>query len=128
MRAFWPDAGLASWEWGVTYYAYQQARAEAHAAHHRQASARQQVATEVASRHHALASARAAMTVSDLQVEAATEAYRVVRELTAVASATTSDLLDAQSALTHARTRHVQNRYQAATARVALELAASASP
>ncbi|RYF11590.1 MAG: TolC family protein, partial [Deltaproteobacteria bacterium] len=62
--------------------------------------------------------------VAEAQVGAAQEAYRVTQALSGAGSATTTDLLDAQSALTEARTALVRARYEAAIASVTLGRAA----
>ena len=108
------------WEWGASWYAQQQAQAAASAAEAEQEDVRRQVATEVAARQSEAMAASAAIDVAQAQVGAAQEAYRVTQALSTAGSATTTDLLDAQSALTQARTALVRARYQAASAAVAL--------
>lgn len=56
-------------------------------------------------------------------IASAEEAFRVTREAVDVGAATTTDLLDAESALTQARLRLTHARYAAAIARVQLDRA-----
>jgi outer membrane protein TolC len=96
LRAQW-----AIWEWGATYYRQKAALAEAHAA-------------EFA------ATAEEAVVVAQQTIESADEAYRVTKAALKAGTATTTDLLDAQAALTQARLNLTRARYEDALARVTL--------
>ncbi len=113
-------AQWAIWEWGATWYAQRAASKLAEAAHLDVDAARVQIATEV---HAGLSQSNAAASAVDLArttIASAEEAYRVTDALVKAGSATTTDLLDAQSALTGARLNLARARYEQAIARVSL--------
>jgi outer membrane protein TolC len=64
-----------------------------------------------------------AVEVAQAAIQSAEEAYRVTDALVKAGSATTTDLLDAQSALTTSRLNLVRARYDLAIARVSLNRA-----
>jgi outer membrane protein len=114
-RASWPI-----WEWGATFFAARAASKQAVAAKEDVAGEELQVAAEVQS---ALAQSRAAavaVEVAEKTIASAQEAYRVTDALVKAGSATTTDLLDAQAALTGARLNLARARYELAIQRVAL--------
>src|SRR5262249_52207139 len=72
----------------------------------------------------ALAQSRAAAVAVDVAqqtIASAEEAYRVTDALTKAGAATTTDLLDAQAALTNARLNLLRARYALAIERVSLQ-------
>lgn len=115
VRSTWPI-----WEWGATFFGARAAARQAAAAEADLESERSQVSTEVQS---ALAQSRAAAVAVDVAQKAiasAQEAYRVTDALVKAGSATTTDLLDAQAALTTARLNLARARYELAVQRVDL--------
>lgn len=113
-------ASWAIWEWGAGFFAARAAAKQAEAAGAELASEESQVAAEVQS---SLAQSRAAavvVEVAEKTIASAQEAYRVTEALVKAGSATTTDLLDAQSALTGARLNLARARYELALQRVAL--------
>jgi outer membrane protein TolC len=108
------------WEWGAGWYADRAAVRQAEAAHLDEQAEQQRVSAEV---ERALVEARAtgnAVEVARAAITSAEEAYRVTHALVQAGSATTTDLLDAQSALTGARLNLTRAEYEQAIARVAL--------
>ena len=81
---------------------------------------------EVSGRIDQLSAATAAIEVAKTALSSAEEAYRVTAEVVRAGSGTTTDLLDAQSALTQARLNLVRSKYQQALARVQLRRAMGA--
>jgi outer membrane protein len=115
VRASW-----AIWEWGSSFFA---ARAAAHAAEAARAELegrRRQVEVEVASRNAELGAAASAVRLAESTITSAEEAYRVTEAQVRAGAATTTDLLDAQAALTQARLNRSRARYEEAIARVNL--------
>jgi len=113
-------ANWTIWEWGATFFTARAASHQAAAADLDAQNQRRAVAVEV---HNALAQTKAAAVSVDVAREAissAQEAYRVEQALLQAGSATTTDLLDAQSALTTARLNLARAQYELAIQRVAL--------
>ena len=117
------SASWAVWEWGAQWYEREEAECNADAAAAQVDGAVAQVGAEVASRHSDMVSAASAVDVALTQVASAEEAYRVMQALSSAGSATTTDLLDAEAALTSARLSMVRARYEAAIAAVSLNRA-----
>jgi outer membrane protein len=111
-------AEWAVWEWGTTYYEREQASAQSEMAAAQVLHAQQQIGIEVASRRAEATSAAASVQVAEVQVRSAEEAYRVMQALIGAGSATTTDLLDAEAALTQARLSQVRARYEMAVSTV----------
>ncbi len=109
------------WEWGATFYQERAATHQAQAAALDLDGQRRQVATEVQVNLEQTTAARAAVDVAQQAIASAEEAYRVTNALVQAGSATTTDLLDAQAALTTARLNLARAQYERAIARVALE-------
>ncbi len=114
------------WEWGARWYQRQQAVAQADAADANCEHLRRRVALEVTGRLAQLRAAANAVTVSQTAIASAQEAFRVTTALVDAGSATTTDLLDAQSALSQAKLNLVRSRYARALATVALRRALGA--
>jgi outer membrane protein len=115
IKADWPI-----WEWGAKWYERKAAEAQAAAADAQADDARRRVGTEVAARVAQSRASRSAVEVAQTTIDSAEEAYRVTDALVKAGSATTTDLLDAQSALTQARLNLVRAKYEYGIARVAL--------
>ncbi len=111
------------WDWGQTYYRSLAAedRDDAAAAELRQA--RSEVALEVDRRIEDERAAAAAVAVAHDAIAQAQEAFRVTSALVSAGGATTTDLLDAQSALAQAELNLVRARYGELRARAALRRA-----
>ena len=114
------------WTWGTTFYAAKSAERQADAAEALSQDTRRQAAYEVSSRYVQLQAQFVAVEVAETAIKGAEEAYRVTDAQVRVGTGTTTDLLDAQSALTTARLNLERARYERAVARVALDIASAA--
>jgi outer membrane protein len=122
-----PNAGFigvkATWaifEFGASYYA-QKASAEQTEATRQDAEAEKHViGVEVSTDVAQTRASAAAVDVAQSTIASAEEAYRVTQALLKAGSATTTDLLDAEAALTQARLNLTRARYEQAIAVVAL--------
>jgi outer membrane protein len=112
------------WEWGATWYQYQAAGAAADAASQSAEQAGRDVRTDASTKLFQVRAAGAAVESAQAAIASAEESYRVSAELVRVGSATTTtELLDAQTALTQAKLNLVRARYEQAIATVALRRA-----
>jgi len=84
---------------------------------------RDALAVEVAQYFESVGAAEAKVVATDKQLESATEAYRITRSLYANTRATTTNVLDAETALARARLASVNARVDARVARARLEYA-----
>jgi outer membrane protein len=109
------------WEWGASYSAKQAASAEARAAAADVEATRRRVLTEVTSARAQLVAAASAVALANQTIASAQEAYRVTAAQVRAGSGTTTDLLNAESALTQARLQLENARYSQAAVRVQLE-------
>lgn len=116
-------ADWAIWEWGAKSSAYEAAAAEARAAGHDIEATRRQVLREVQARRATLGSAASAVTLARQNIASAEEAYRVTEVQVHAGTSTTTDLLNAEAALTEARLKLENARYAQAAARILLERA-----
>jgi outer membrane protein TolC len=116
IKAEWPI-----WEWGASENARRAAVAHADAARSDLESQRRQVAVEVTARDAQLEAAANAVAVADQAIASAQEAFRVTEAQVRAGTATTTDLLDSQAALTQARLNLARAQYEQAIARVQLE-------
>jgi outer membrane protein TolC len=121
VKATWPI-----FEWGASAYARSAARSQADAAQADLESERRRVLVEVTSRAAQLDAAASAVDVAKDAVTSAEEAYRVMQVSVRAGTATVTDLLDAQAALTGARLNATRARYERAIAKVALDRATGA--
>jgi outer membrane protein len=113
-------ASWAIFEWGGSWYAQKAAAEQTEAARQDAESEARQIGIEVSSD---LSQARASAAVVDVArqtITSAEEAYRVTQALLKAGSATTTDLLDAEAALTQARLNLTRAQYEQAVARVTL--------
>jgi outer membrane protein TolC len=117
------SARWAIWEWGASYAAYRASRAQARAAAFDLENQKQQIRAEVTSGMAQLDAAASAISVAEQAVDSAQEAYRVTDAQVKAGAATTTDLLEAQSALTQARLNHLRSQYELAISRVNLRRA-----
>lgn len=104
----------AVWEWGASYYAQRAAGEREKAAEHELDSQRRQVGVEVATGIAEAQAAGAAVDVAQQTIASAEEAFRVTSALLKAGSATTTDLLDSQAALTQARLNLTRAQYEQA--------------
>ena len=118
VAANWPF-----WTWGTRWYAAQSAQRQADAAEALQADTRKQVALDVSSKYVLLQQQFVSVQVAETAIASADEAYRVTSAQVAAGTATTTDLLDAQSALTTAKLNLARAQYERAVARVQLDRA-----
>ena len=116
IKATWPI-----WTWGASWFGYQAAQAASQAAQQDLQSQRRQVSTEVASELSQSHAARSAVNLAEQSIASAQEAYRVTDALVKAGSATTTDLLESQSALNQARLNLVRAQYQLALAYVSIQ-------
>ena len=127
-QAFAPENSLyvglkATWnifDWGADWYSRSAAASQASAASFAAQNAADQVNNDVDEKLAQARAASAAVNVAQTAIASAEEAYRVTEALLKAGSATTTDLLDAQSALTQSRLNLARARYDLAVARVAL--------
>ena len=120
---------VSSWPfftWGTRWYAAQSAQRQADAFASLLENTRKQVAFDVSSKAVQLDSQFVAVQVAETAITSAEEAYRVTSAQVSAGTATTTDLLDAQSALTTARANLARAQYDRAIARVALDRATTA--
>jgi len=85
--------------------------------------ARRKVETDVAAKLANVRATASALETGRTTIGSAEEAYCVTTVLLAAGSANTTDLLDAQSALTQARLNFARARYEYALARIRLSRA-----
>jgi outer membrane protein len=114
------------WTWGTRWYAARSAERQADAAESLREDTRKQVAYDVSSKFVQLQSQFVAVDVAQTAIASAEEAYRVTSAQVSAGTATTTDLLDAQSALTTAKLNLARAEYERAVARVALDRATTA--
>jgi len=120
---------VTSWPfftWGTRWYAAQSAQRQADAFASLLESTRRQVAYDVASKAAQLEAQFVAVQVAETAIASADEAYRVTSAQVSAGTATTTDLLDAQSALTTAKLNLARAQYERSIARVALDRATTA--
>jgi outer membrane protein len=113
-------ATWAIFEWGASWYARKAAAEQTEAARRDAEDEERQIGIEVSTD---LSQARASAAVVDVARETITsaeEAYRVTQALLKAGSATTTDLLDAEAALTQARLNLTRAQYEQAVAQVTL--------
>jgi outer membrane protein TolC len=117
------SAKWAIWEWGASYALYRASRAQARAAAFDLENQKQQIRAEVTSTMAQLDAAASAISVAEQAIASAQEAYRVTDAQLKAGTATTTDLLEAQSALTQARLNYLRAQYELAISRVNLRRA-----
>jgi outer membrane protein TolC len=117
------NAKWAIWEWGASYAAYRASQAQARAAAFDLENQKQQIRAEVTSGMAQLDAAASAISVAEQTIASAEEAYRVTQAQLQAGTATTTDLLEAQSALTQARLNYLRAQYELAISRVNLRRA-----
>ena len=117
------NAKWAIWEWGASYAAYRASQAQARAAAFDLENQKQQIRAEVTSTMAQLDAAASAISVAEQAITSAQEAYRVTDAQLQAGTATTTDLLEAQSALPQARLNYLRAQYELAISRVNLKRA-----
>ena len=115
MKASW-----ALWEWGASWYAQRASMRQAEAEAFDLAAQKRSVTVDAVTKLDEAEAATAAVEVALETIASAEEAYRVTRALVQAGTATTTDLLDAQAALTTARLNLARAQYERAVARVSL--------
>ncbi len=108
------------WDWGGKYHRARAAISQAGAADIDLDDQRRTVALEVKTALARMEAASASVTVAESALASAQEAYRETREKVSANTATTTDLLDAQAALTRARLNLSRAKYELAIEHVAL--------
>jgi outer membrane protein TolC len=109
-----------TWEWGATFFAGRAASAQADAAAALAQSRAEQIEVDVSTKLSNLTAVQASLDAAKAAIASAEEAYRVTQALVKAGTATTTDLLDAQSALTTARQNLNRATYERAIAQVQL--------
>ena len=118
---------LVNWnifEWGASESARRAASSEAAAAEAELQATHDRVGLEVSARISQVRAAAGAVELGKAAIASAEEAFRVTQAGLKAGVNTTTDLLDAQSALTQSRLNLVRARYELAMARVSLRSAA----
>ncbi|HEY2745866.1 MAG TPA: TolC family protein [Polyangia bacterium] len=113
-------ANWAIWEWGATFFQARAAARQAEASAIDAENERRQVAVEVTNARANTEAFAVSVDVAQQAISSAQEAYRVTQALVQAGSATTTDLLESQSALTTARLNLARAQYELAIQRVAL--------
>jgi outer membrane protein len=113
-------AQWALWEWGASWYQQRASAKQAEAAAFDVVSAKRAASVEAVTRLDEASATAAAVEVAQQTIASAEEAYRVTQALVKAGTGTTTDLLDAQSALTTARLNLARAQYERAVARVSL--------
>jgi outer membrane protein len=108
------------WTWGADYFSQRAAAHQQEAAALAIEAQKRETSVEVRTAYANLDAATAAVEAAKQAIDSANEAYRVTTKLVEAGSATTTDLLDAQSELTTARLNLSRSRYEQAIARVTL--------
>ena len=111
------------WTWGSTMFAAMAAGKNAEAAAAQAEGEQDHIAVDVATKLASLEAADAALTSAKASIASAEEAFRVTQALVNAGSATTTDLLNDQSALTTARLNLSRATYERAIAQVSLDRA-----
>lgn len=111
------------WDWGAKYFGSRAAARQASAAESQANEVRRLVQLDVAAKLSNLRAAAAALDAAHTGIASAEEAYRVTAAQVSAGSASTTDLLDAHSALTQARLNFARARYAQAIASVSLSRA-----
>ncbi|HEX8952881.1 MAG TPA: TolC family protein [Polyangia bacterium] len=108
------------WEWGATFFQARAAARQAEASALERDNEKRQVALEVQNSAEQTKAAAVVVDVAQQAIGSAREAYRVTQALVQAGSATTTDLLDSQSAFLTARLNLARAQYELAIQRVAL--------
>jgi outer membrane protein len=122
VRAQW-----AIWEWGATWHQRNAALAQASAARRDAEAVDRGIELEIEASVAEGDAARGAVDAADKAISSAEEAYRVTEAQVKAGTATTTDLLEAQSALTQARLNLTRAQYELALSHVSLVRAAGGS-
>jgi outer membrane protein TolC len=113
-------ANWAIWEWGASNLQRKAAAIQADAAHRDQEMLARQIEAELTASLAQGDAARGAVDSADKAVASAQEAYRVTDAALKAGAATTTDLLESQSALTQARLNLTRAQYELVLSDVAL--------
>jgi outer membrane protein len=113
-------ASWAIWEWGATDLQRKAAAIQADAAHRDQEMLARQIESELSASLAQGEAAHGAVDSADKAVASAQEAYRVTDAALKAGAATTTDLLESQSALTQARLNLTRAQYELVLSDVAL--------
>jgi outer membrane protein len=113
-------ASWAIWEWGATNLQRKAAALQAAAARRDQEMLARQIEAELSASLAQGDAARGAVDTADTAVTSAQEAYRVTDAALKAGTATTTDLLESQSALTQARLNLTRAQYELVLSDVAL--------
>lgn len=111
-------AQWAIWEWGASWHAQKAAGEQVNAAKAQLEGERRQIGVEVATGLAQARSAASAVEVAEETIASAQEAFRVTQALLKAGTATTTDLLETESALTQARLNLTRAEYEQAIAHV----------
>ena len=120
-------ANWAIWEWGASNLQRKAARAQAEAARRDQETLARQIEAELSASLAQGDAARGAVGSAEKAVASAEEAYRVTDAALKAGTATTTDLLESQSALSQARLNLTRAQYELALSDVALARASGSA-
>jgi outer membrane protein len=123
INLFGLSASWNIWDWGTNYYQAHAAGEQLGAAEANRESVREQIDVEVRTRLSQERAAANAVHVASDAISQAEEAFRVTSATVRAGAATTTDLLDAQAALTQARQNLVRSKYEELRARSLLQRA-----
>jgi outer membrane protein len=113
-------AQWAIWEWGATDHLRRAAEAEAGASRRELEWTERQIESDLSLSLSLGDSARGAVDAADKAIASAEEAFRVTQAQLKAGAATTTDLLESESALTQARLNLTRAQYELALAHVGL--------
>ena len=118
-------AQWAIWEWGATDHLRRAAAAEAGAARRDLEWTERQIESDLSLSLAQGDAARGAVDAADKAIASAEEAFRVTQAQVKAGAATTTDLLESESALTQARLNLTRAQYELALAHVGLARASA---
>jgi outer membrane protein len=120
-------ANWAIWEWGASNLQRKAAQAQAEAARRDQETLARQIEAELSASLAQGDAARGAVGSAEKAVASAEEAYRVTDAALKAGTATTTDLLESQSALSQARLNLTRAQYELVLSDVALARASGSA-
>ena len=111
------------WDWGQKYFAAKSADAQLEELAYMKQRTEQMLSLDVTDKFHRMRSAEKAFHLAHVTITQAEEALRIERERFEAQVATSTDVLDAEMALTRARANHINAFYSYLSARAQLRRA-----
>ncbi|MCC7260935.1 MAG: TolC family protein [Candidatus Latescibacteria bacterium] len=121
-------ARWTAWEWGASAHQWRAAAAQAAASRWDLEARQAQLAAELTASLAQDQATRGAVLAAETTIRSAEEAYRVTEAEIQAGTANTTDLLEAQAALTQARLNLTRAQYELALVRVALRRSLDENP